>query len=78
MNIRDAMLNKILEVGPYNVSHHSANLSKLNVIDIAPKTLNNKMEFFRLLKNSGAVDVNKLFAPWTPIYDDAIHVEIKQ
>lgn len=69
------MTQKIVALGPYNVSHHAADpvLDGINVFDVAPDSLRDHKTFTA----AAAADrrVKKVIAPPT---DPAVHLEISQ
>ncbi|MCP4114989.1 MAG: hypothetical protein GY737_06195 [Desulfobacteraceae bacterium] len=70
------MQQKIETVGLRKVSKHGADSSKVNVIDISPRTLkpkNKQSEFEKAIKESSKIDRH-----FFPPKDPAIHIEIKQ
>lgn len=66
---------KIIAIGPQKVSHHAADLSKMNVFDVAPSSIPSS-------KKSGweaAIKANKSIAKFIfPPLDPGYHFEIKQ
>ena len=73
--IISGLILKITSVGPGNVSRHVGNLSKMNVVDIAPSSINFALrKKFELAVKSGS-RVSKLI---TPPADPAYHLEIPQ
>jgi len=74
--IKNAMIDKINEVEPQNVTRHTADPTKLNVIDIAPSSVTNDKSFHKSIKrNSG---ISNSFTPYDKKVDKAFHVEIPQ
>jgi len=75
-----AMAAKIVELGPGNVSHHCADQSKLNVIDISATRvpMRQRMESFHdALKRESRI--SRFFDPFTADHrDPAFHIEIPQ
>lgn len=72
-----AMEATILLIGPSKVSLHCADPKSLNVIDIAPTSIQSTGAFFDALtqaKNDGSV--SRFFSPGS--HDPAFHVEIPQ
>ncbi len=69
----DAMYAKIMELGPGNVSHHCANPSDLNVIDISPSSISDKAAFINAVRSNPGVTTF-----WMPPGDPAFHLEIPQ
>ncbi|MDX6272402.1 MAG: hypothetical protein QOD28_3625 [Acidobacteriota bacterium] len=75
--IKAAMEAKIRSLGPANVSHHCADPSTLNVVDISPSSLSNKTAFEKATKASQAKGaVSKFLTPGNN--DPAYHLEIPQ
>jgi hypothetical protein len=75
--IKAAMEAKIRALGPANVSHHCADPSTLNVVDISPSSLSNKTAFEKATKASQAKGaVSKFLTPGNN--DPAYHLEIPQ
>lgn len=72
---KEAVLKKVYEVGPQKVSKHCADKNVLNVIDIAPSSLDNPKDFSNSL--SRHIKVEKVLSPYNS-KDPAIHVEIRQ
>jgi hypothetical protein len=75
--IKAAMEAKINALGPENVSHHCADPSRLNVVDISPLSLTNKLAFEKAtnaVKAKGTV--SKFLTPGNN--DPAYHLEIPQ
>ena len=71
--IKAAMEQKILEIGPSKVSRHLADPKVLNVIDVAPSSIANKVAFRQAVKDE--TRVSKFLAP---PQDPAYHLEIPQ
>jgi hypothetical protein len=75
-SIKNAMRDKILEVGPGSVSKHSSAPNKLNTIDISSGSINNNdllEKIFRRLKDEG------ILRKYIPVpKDPAHHIEIIQ
>jgi hypothetical protein len=65
------MERKIIELGPPNVSRHTADPNVLAVIDSAPTSITDRAAFERAVKADGPVS---LFLQ--PPLDPAYHVEI--
>lgn len=68
------MTNKILEVGPSTVSRHSADFTKLVVVDIAPSSILNKAPWKSVL-----IETKLTFPGFNfilPGNDPAYHIEI--
>jgi hypothetical protein len=75
--IKAAMEAKIIALGPETVSHHCADPSKLNVVDISPSSLKNKLAFEKATKAAIAKSiVSKFLTPGNN--DPAYHLEIPQ
>ncbi|HEX8423481.1 MAG TPA: hypothetical protein VF634_08720, partial [Pyrinomonadaceae bacterium] len=75
--IKAAMEAKIRAIGPANVSHHCADPAVLNVVDISPSSVTNKLAFEKstnAAKAKGAV--SKFLTPGNN--DPAYHLEIPQ
>lgn len=73
--IRSAMLAKIIELGPSNVSKHCADPSERNVFDVAPSSISNQAAFKAAVKADSRVDQPKFKYPPA---DTAFHIEIVQ
>lgn len=75
--IIERMTATIMQIGPSNVSRHSADPSTLNVIDISSSAIGVKASAFNnaLLSNT---DISRVFSPFTAHRDPAFHVEIPQ
>ena len=72
------MIDKIYEVGPYNVSHHCGTpetLKKINVIDIFYQRV--PIDKRSVFHNALLKRVTKLLDPLNS-HDPAFHIEIKQ
>ncbi|WP_345107462.1 RHS repeat-associated core domain-containing protein, partial [Mucilaginibacter panaciglaebae] len=72
----EAMIDKINELGPENVSSHSRNFAKVQVVDISPLYINSFSRFRNVLKQfviNGTL--NKFIMP---PQDPAFHLEIPQ
>jgi len=71
------MTDKINELGPTTVSKHCCNPSKMNVVDISPKSenLNNPRMFSREAQRNS--NVSRVLSPYNSS-DPAIHIEIPQ
>ena len=70
-----AMEAKVIEVGPRRVSNHAADLTKMNVFDVAPSSIpsDRKTEWEKAIKANA--DIGKyIFPPGDPGY----HFEIPQ
>lgn len=65
------MRDKIMKEGPYNVSHHAGDPSKLAVLDIAPSSLTNPDGFIK-----AALKDRRISRIIVPDKDPAIHIEI--
>ncbi len=75
--IRAAMLRKIVALGPSTVSRHCADFSKLNVIDVAPSSISDRVRFIAAVKDALARGiVSKFLEPGNS--DPAFHLEIPQ
>jgi hypothetical protein len=75
--IKAAMEAKIIALGPDKVSHHCADPSKLNVVDISPSSLTNKLAFEKATNAAKAKGtVSKFLTPGNN--DPAYHLEIPQ
>lgn len=75
LDIINGMQIKITKIGPGNVSKHAADPNKINVVDIAPSSIN------MALKNKFEAEVNKdnrVSKFLTPPSDPAYHIEIPQ
>jgi hypothetical protein len=70
--IQADMERKIVELGPPNVSRHTADPRVLAVIDIAPSSIKDKAAFEKAVRADGRVSLFLL-----PPTDPAYHVEIK-
>lgn len=70
------MTNEIYDVGPSNVSKHLGDFTKLNVLDIDPKSVQNKDAFINSVFNNKAI--SKLLSPYTKPKDPSFHLEIPQ
>ena len=71
------MTAKVKEVGPSKVSLHCADPSKLNVIDIAPSSVDDPGAFLSAIKaakDQGAI--SRFFSPGS--HDPAFHIEVPQ
>jgi hypothetical protein len=71
--VKAAMAEKIRELGPTNVSEHAADPRVLNVFDVAPSSIKDKVTFERAVK--GERRVAKFL---TPPADPGYHLEIPQ
>ncbi len=69
--IKSRMEQKIIEVGPGNVSRHSADLKKINVFDVAPSSIKNRRDFEKAIKAEKRIS-KYIFPPRDPGY----HLEI--
>lgn len=75
--IIDAMERRIIELGPGRVSRHCADPTKLNVIDIAPSSIQNHQKFLDSLEDAKQAGlISKFLAPING--DPAFHLEIPQ
>ena len=66
---------KIIALGPEKVSHHAADLTKLNVFDVAPSSIppGQKSDW------ETAIEANRFIAKFIfPPLDPGYHFEIKQ
>jgi hypothetical protein len=69
-----AMTEKIVELGPSNVSHHCSDHKRVNVFDVAPSSVQAKLISFEK-----AVRADKRVAKFiTPPQDAGFHLEIPQ
>ena len=76
-DIKAAMVAKILELGPYNVSHHCGDPLVLCVMDVAPSSLKNMHGLIAALKAD--TRVSRVRSPEDKEHPDpAVHVEIPQ
>lgn len=64
-----AMESKIKELGPERVSHHCGDHTKVNVMDVAISSVNNRTSFVNALNANGIKCI---------IENDCYHLEIKQ
>jgi hypothetical protein len=71
--IREAMETKIKELGPTNVSRHASDPKVLNVFDIAPSSVKDKVGFERAVKADERVSYFLV-----PPVDPGYHLEIPQ
>jgi hypothetical protein len=69
--IRQAMADKIEEVGPENVSKHIADPAKMNTFDIAQSTLHKKLDFKS--ESSKSNNINRILDE-----NGCYHIEIPQ
>ncbi|WP_286755873.1 DUF4347 domain-containing protein [Roseivirga sp. UBA838] len=67
------MLAKINALGPTNVSRHTADPSQVNIIDIAPSSIEDKPAFEKAIKTESRI--SRYFLPPD---DPAYHIEIPQ
>ncbi|HEX8197798.1 MAG TPA: hypothetical protein VF571_16525 [Pyrinomonadaceae bacterium] len=75
--IKAAMEAKIIAIGPTKVSHHCADPTKMNVVDIAPSSISNKHAFENAVQTAlNRKDIIRFFAPRNG--DPAYHLEIPQ
>jgi vancomycin permeability regulator SanA len=75
--IISAMQAKIVALGPTTVSHHCADPSKLNVVDVAPSSVANTTSFVHAVQS--AIKTGKVSKLLTPGNNDpAFHIEIPQ
>jgi hypothetical protein len=77
-----AMLAKILEVGPSNVSHHCADPSVFNVVDIWPGSFTLSGELLFIRSACGDSRISKFLSPYAyqcaVRYDPVFHLEFPQ
>ena len=71
--IKADMTVKIIEVGPTNVSHHAADPNVLNVFDVAPSSIANRVAFELAVRADRRV--RKFLVPPS---DPGYHLEIPQ
>ena len=73
---KNKMLQQALKEGAPNVSHHCADPSVLNVVDISTHTFNDAagIKFCHMLEKAGCTVLNPYYGPWDP----AVHVEVNQ
>ena len=77
VSIKAAMEAKILSIGPGSVSHHCADPAVLNVVDIAPSSIKDKVAFEKAVKTAMKKKVvSKFLTPGNG--DPAYHLEIPQ
>lgn len=74
--IKEAMKNKILEIGPSRVSRHCADPNVLNVFDVAPSSIAKKAAFEAAVRR--AVENGSVSKFLLPPQDPAYHLEIPQ
>ena len=74
--IKRKMVAQIYAVGPSNVSKHCADPSKLNAIDIDPKSIKNRKAFEEVLEEAKKNGV--ILKYLKPPLDAAYHIEILQ
>jgi hypothetical protein len=74
--IKEAMKNKILQIGPSRVSRHCADPAVLNVVDISPGSITNKTAFEAAVNH--AVQNGSVSKFLEPPSDPAYHLEIPQ
>lgn len=67
----EAMIAKIYELGPTTVSHHCANPSILNVLDISRTDLSNVNDFLNALTQANIYHIDEP-------KNNCVHIEIKQ
>jgi peptidoglycan hydrolase-like protein with peptidoglycan-binding domain len=72
--IKKSMVEKILELGPANVSKHLSDPAILNVIDVAPSSISNKPAFVTAAKADKRI--SNILTP--DDQDPAYHLEIPQ
>jgi hypothetical protein len=73
--IRQGITNKINQIGPGKVSKHAADPGKLNVVDIAPSSIN--LALRKKFEQAVSQD-NRVSRFLTPPGDPAYHLEIPQ
>ncbi len=73
---RTAMVNKINELGPGSISRHCSDPAKLQVVDIAPSSIQNKTKFVQALQ--AALEAKRISKYILPPADPAYHIEIPQ
>lgn len=72
-----AMTAKIVAVGPSNVSLHCADPSRLNVVDIAPSSIQDPRAFAAAIASETRTGrLSRFFAPGS--HDPAFHIEVPQ
>lgn len=71
--IKNAMVRKVIELGPAKVSKHCADPDVVNVIDISPKSISDKESFQKAVSKDSRV--SKFITPPT---DPSYHLEINQ
>jgi hypothetical protein len=72
-----AMTAKIVAVGPSKVSLHCADPSRLNVVDIAPSSIQDPRAFAAAIARAKkAGRISRFFTPGT--HDPAFHIEVPQ
>lgn len=69
-----AMADKIIEVGPQNVSHHACDLRVMNVFDVDPHSVSSKLISFEQAVREESRVSKFLVPPQDPGY----HIEIPQ
>lgn len=72
-DVKQAMTDKIRELGPTNVSRHASDPHKLNVFDVAPSSITDKVGFEHAVKNDKRIAYFLL-----PPKDPGYHLEIPQ
>ena len=68
-----AMKQKVIDVGPVNVSRHASEPRVLNVFDVAPSSINNKQAFEKCVQSDSRVTTF-----FMPPRDPGYHLEIPQ
>ncbi len=76
VEIKRKMIAQIYAVGPSKVSKHCADPSKLNAIDIDPKSINHKEVFEEVLEEAKKKGIISNYLK--PPLDSAYHIEIPQ
>lgn len=72
-----AMIDKMYELGPSNISNHIADPTKMNVIDVSPWRAGIKRPKHFAIKALNHKGVSRVLSPWNS-RDKAIHIEIPQ
>ena len=72
----EAMTETINKVGPQNVSRHTGDVTKLNVIDISTSTIRDRKAFHKSVHSNPGI--SKAITPIDKKSEKAFHVEIKQ
>jgi len=73
---KQAMIDKIYELGPSTVSKHCADFNIKNIIDIAPFSIEKRNKFLSSSKNE--VRISKVLSPEEQDGENAYHLEILQ